>query len=625
MLQAIKEKKIKPYKKRKRKKENKIKLYKRRKKIKDDNFFDNQPELISLLAPEVIEEHRDYIYMGDDKFARIFSMMFYPNYIEIGWLDDILNTIGDVDISIQVQVADERNVIKYLTHKVTKLQSDYILFEKQGNIEELHRLNENIQAFEEMRRNIQINNDKLFFIKVILRLNAKSLKELNEKSKILKDEFANKSCEIRTLYFKQLDALKETLPVNDNILKDNTKNMTTAGLAAMFPIARTKSSVKDGIYLGRDLFTGLPLNLETFTSQLANANIAIFGVPGSGKSVTVKTMVGRNALINRRASILDIEGEYVAQTEKLGGRIIKVRQTIPVGINLFDIDIDDDEGFIDIDTKITEIRAIMNGIINKYENRTLKPNEIADIEQAVREVYKEKEITKDIDSIYEKTGGNYEGKITFGNIKKKMPTLTDFYRVMKEKIKNEELSSALSNFLRGKTLGIFDCQSTLRVNDQTICFDISEIKDEIMRYYVCLVLTTWITNKYMATKERNKRYVVVDEAWNLFKNKETSDFLENLARRARKKKVAMILATQYLLELRQDRQAEAILNCCDTVILLKQSIGSIDETMKFFKLPLGAKEILMKARPGECILIKGGEVRAIKIDMTKFESEFITT
>lgn len=124
------------------------------------------------------------------------------------------------------------------------------------------------------------------------------------------------------------------------------------------------------------------------------------------------------ALINRRAAILDVEGEYVAQTEKLGGRIIKVRQSIPVGINLFDIDIDEDEGFIDIDSKITEIRSIMNGIINKYENRTLKPNEIADIEQAVREVYREKEITKDRDSIYEKEGGKYEGVITFGNIKK---------------------------------------------------------------------------------------------------------------------------------------------------------------------------------------------------------------
>ena len=555
MLQARKEKKLKPYKK--------------RKKTKEENFFDNQPQLISILAPEVIQEKRDYIYMGDDKYARIFTLMVYPNYIEIGWLDDILNTIGDVDISTQVQVADERNVIKYLTHKVTKLQSDYLLFERQGNIEELHRLEENIQSFEEMRRNIQINNDKMFFIKITLRVNAENLKELNEKSKMLRDEFANRSCEIRPLYFKQLDALKETLPLNNNIINDNNRNMTTQGLAAMFPIARTKSSTQEGIYLGRDLFTGLPMNLETFGEGLANANIAILGVPGAGKSVTVKTIVGRSALINRRSSILDIEGEYVKQTEKLGGRIIKIRQSVPVGINLFDID--EDDGFIDIDSKVTEIRAIMYGIINKYENRALRPNEIADIEQAVREVYREKEITKDKHSIYEKEGGKIEGKITFGNIKKKMPTLTDFHRVMKNKIGNRELSATLSNFLTGNTLGIFDCQSTLKINDQIICFDISEIKDEIMRYYVCLVLTTWITNKYMATKERNKRYVVVDEAWNLFKNKETSDFLENLARRARKKRVAMILATQNLSEMRQNRQAEAIVNCCDTVILLKQS------------------------------------------------------
>lgn len=625
MLLVTTERKIKLHKKRKKPKEIKIKVYKKRKKIKEENFFDNQPQLISLLAPEVIQEKKDYIYLGDDKYARIFTLMFYPNYIGIGWLDDILNAIGDVDISTQVQVADERNVIKYLTHKVTKLQSDYMLFEKQGNIEELHRLEENIQAFEEMRRNIQINNDKLFFIKITLRLNAKTHDELNEKSKMLKDEFANRSCEIRPLYFKQLDALKETLPLNNNIISENNRNMTTAGLAAMFPIARTKSSVKEGIYFGRDLFTGLPMNLETFTQGLANANIAIFGVPGSGKSVTVKTIVGRTALINRRSSILDIEGEYVALTERLGGRIIKVRQSVPVGINLFDIDIDEDEGFIDIDSKITEIRAIMNGIINKYEDRTMKPNEIADIEQAVKEVYKEKGITKDASSIYEKEGGKIEGKITFGNIKKKMPTLTDFHRVMKEKIKNKALTATLSNFLSGNTLGIFDCQSTLKLNDQVICFDISEIKDEIMRYYVSLVLTTWITNKYMATKERNERYVVVDEAWNLFKNKETADFIENLARRARKKRVAMILATQHLSEARQNSQTEATINCCDTIIILKQSIGNIDEIMKFFKLPIGAREILLKARAGECILIRGGDIRAIKIDMTKYESQFITT
>ena len=593
--------------------------------IKKENFFNNQPKLINLLSPEVVQEKSDYIYLGDDRYSRIFNLIIYPNEIWIGWLDDILNTIGDVDISTQIQVADERNVIKYLTHKVTKLQSDYYLFEKQGNIQELHRLEENIKAFENMRRNIQINNDKMFFVKISLRVNAESLEELKEKSKILRDEFANRSCEISPAYFKQLDALKETLPINNNLLKENSRNMTTNGLAQMFPIARTKSSLKEGIYFGRDMFTGLPINLETFTKDLANANIAIFGVTGAGKSVTVKTIIGRTALLNRRSSVLDIEGEYVSLTEKLGGRIIKVRQGVPVGINLFDIDISDDDDFVDIDSKIIEVRAIISGIINKYENRMLKPTEIADIEKAVKEVYKEKGITKDISSIYEKEGGKLEGRITFSNIKKKMPTLSDFHRIINNKIGNKELATTLSNFLAGNTLGIFDCQSTLKINDQIICFDISEIKDDIMKFYACLVITTWITNKYMVTKETNKRYVVVDEAWNLFKNKETSDFLENLARRARKRKVAIILATQYLSELRKDRQAEAIVNSCDTLIILKQPVGNIEEIMSFFKLPSGAREILVNARPGECILVRGGDVRAIKIDMTKFESEFITT
>ena len=48
----------------------------------------------------------------------------------------------------------------------------------------------------------------------------------------------------------ELDALKETLPVNNNIIKEDNRNMTTTGLAQMFPIARTKSSIKEGIYFG---------------------------------------------------------------------------------------------------------------------------------------------------------------------------------------------------------------------------------------------------------------------------------------------------------------------------------------------------------------------------------------
>ena len=248
--------------------QKKLKPYKKRKQEKEYNFFENQPKLISLLAPEVVDEKIDYIYMGENRYSRIFNLMIYPSEIWIGWLDEILNVVGDVDISTQIQVSSERNVIKYLTSKITRLQSDYILFEKQGNIEELHKLEENIKAFEKMRRDIQINNDKMFFIKIILRVNADNLNDLNERSKLIRDEFAKRACEVRTLYFKQLDGLKETLPLNDNILRENERNMTTKGLAAMFPIARTQSSTKKGMYFVRDLFTGLPMSLEKKTEIL---------------------------------------------------------------------------------------------------------------------------------------------------------------------------------------------------------------------------------------------------------------------------------------------------------------------------------------------------------------------
>ena len=53
MLQIKRERKIRPYKKRKRIKEKKIELHKKRRKIKDENFFDNQPQLISLQMKEM--------------------------------------------------------------------------------------------------------------------------------------------------------------------------------------------------------------------------------------------------------------------------------------------------------------------------------------------------------------------------------------------------------------------------------------------------------------------------------------------------------------------------------------------------------------------------------------------
>ena len=80
---------------------------------------------------------------------------------------------------------------------------------------------------------------------------------------------------------------------------------------------------------GRNYFTGLPIYLDTFDKSLTNPHMAILGITGAGKSVTMDTIASRSLVAkNTQCAILDIEGEYKKRTESLSGRIIEIKQRL---------------------------------------------------------------------------------------------------------------------------------------------------------------------------------------------------------------------------------------------------------------------------------------------------------
>lgn len=533
-----------------KKSNNKIKSDNKRKQNKQNDIFSNVPQLIELLIPDCIHEKRDQIILGEERYSRTFVLHTYPSRTWIGWLDKIFTQIGDINISINVETVSDDAVIRQLTKKVTVLESEYQTYQSRGNIDLLHPLEKMIYDYEDIRKKIQTTNDRLFYITILLRINAKNLEELNAKSNMLKTEFSKISSKVRTLNFRQFEGLKGNLPINRSSIHDYERNVTAQGLATMFPISNSNAeSSPEGVLLGRNYFTWLPVYLDTFSKELTNPHLAILGVSGSGKSVTMDIYGSRSIVtLNRQLAILDNEGEYKKRTDSLSGRIIKIKQGLPSGINLFDIEtevFDNGTEKVDILGKVAEIRAILAGIMKNYMDRSLNAKELVDIEAAVIETYKEKGITQDKESLFEKEAGKLKGKITLNKIKKQMPTLTDFHRILSTKENSQELSEILTGFLRGKSLGIFDCTSNINVNDQLIDFDLSEITDEVTKFYANLVVTTWITEKYMKLKNHySKKSVHIDEAWTLIKYKETADFMEVLARKARKRGVSLVIATQ---------------------------------------------------------------------------------
>lgn len=263
-----------------------------------------------------------------------------------------------------------------------------------------------------------------------------------------------------------------------------------------------------------------------------------------GKSVALKTLTARNiATTGCGAFFIDVEGEYTNLTKMLGGKVIKIEQGKSAGVNPFEIEPDSKGNmqFINILDKVAEIRALLATICRNY-GRTLTGTENTEIEVVVNQLYAEKGITSDVNSLFEKKGGRLEnGKYAIGRIPKKMPTLSDFQKKLKERGNCKELSDILVPFLKGNSLGMFDCESRVSSSEDIICFDMSEVKDEFTKLYASFVILTWVWQKYVLKNKDKKKIIVCDEAWLFLKYQESAEFLVNVARRGRKYNVPLFI------------------------------------------------------------------------------------
>ena len=271
---------------------------------------------------------------------------------------------------------------------------------------------------------------------------------------------------------------------------------------------------------------------------LPNPHTFICGTSGGGKSVALKTLTARNIITTGcGAFFIDVEGEYTNLTKMLGGKVIKISQGESSGINPFELepDIRGNKQFLNILDKVAEIRALLATICRNYQGRTLNGTEITEIEVVFNQLYTERGITSYVNSLFERKGGKLEnGKYVVGKIPKKMPTLNDFQKKLKQRNNCNELAELLVPFLRGNSLGIFDCESRITSEADIINFDMSEIKDEFTKLYASFVILTWVWQRFVLKNKEKKKIIVCDEAWLFLKYQESAEFLVNVARRRKK-------------------------------------------------------------------------------------------
>ena len=620
-----------------------------------DNFLQGKT-IKDLIAPSGVDvsniDHLEII-SNTKRYARSFFVSTLPRMCTFPELFRDLYLFGDVNISIYINPIKEERSQNELNRVINELETERIVAADKGNINRESTIAQKRFEAEQLRDEIAAGFNKLYEASIVSTLFAYNLADLDRFSKMLATEMSKTLVGIKTAWGIQEEAFQSNLPLmEDQVQKLHTFDRNSMG--TVFPFTTSEIGHPTGVPLGFNKQTGTPILFDNFHSSLTNYNMVIFAKSGAGKSVTMKTLVSRSSVLMGIESLaLDAEGEYTVVAESLGGINVVISPTSKTVINIFDIETET------IKDEITGKERTILGIENKVEDvtqglltmargstRSSEVNELTKqiIAESVAEEYAALGITSNPNSLYQTNDGNIAKGSLLTKRKKNMPTIGSWYRRIQAKAQENEnpdyqyhysyLLKVMKQYIReyDGQMAYFDGQSTFDLLEGApfINLDISQLEERFARPLAQQILLSWIWEKFVKKNSEDKskasrKRVLVDEAWMLLPYPEAVDFLNKMARRARKRNVSLAIISQRFQDFYEKQEAQAVLTSSDTKLFLAQDKSEIAYLKEVFKLSEGEANFLVTCQRGEGLLKVGADTAILKIVPTKKEFEFVET
>ena len=608
-----------------------------------------------LIAPSGIDASKiDHLEIISNvkRYARSFFISTLPRMCSFPDLFRDLYFFGDINTSIYITPIAESRSQNELNKVINELETERIVAADRGNINRESTLSQKRFEAEQLRDEIAAGFNKMYEASIISTLFTYNMTDLDRLTKLLSTEMAKSLVGIKSAWAIQEDAFKSNLPLMDDKVK-KTHAFDSRSMGTVFPFTTSEVGHPTGVPLGFNKQTGTPILFDNFHPSLTNYNMVIFAKSGAGKSVTMKTLISRSSVLMGIESLaLDAEGEYTIVAESLGGINVVLSPNSSTVINLFDIEpevIKDsitgrEKTVLNVENKVEDVtQALLT--MARGSTRSTEVNELTKqvIAESVAEEYASIGITNNPGSLY-KTGEKFQTGDKLYKQKKEMPTIGTWYHRIEVKAqdnKNQDyqfhysyLLKVMKQYIReyNGQMAYFDGQSTFELLEGApfINLDISQLEERFARPLAQQILLSWIWEKYVKknsedrTKAKKKR-VLVDEAWMLLPYPEAVDFLNTMARRARKRNVSLAIISQRFQDFYEKPEAQAVLTSSDTKLFLAQDKSEIEYLKAVFKLSDGEARFLITCLKGEGLLKVGADTAILQITPTAKEFEFVET
>ncbi len=607
-----------------------------------------------LIAPSGIDASNiDHLEINSNvkRYARSFFVSALPRMCTFPELFRDMYLFGDINTSIYISPIQESRSQNELNRTINELETERIVAADRGNINRESSLAQKRLEAESLRDEIAAGFNKLYEASIVSTLFAYSLEDLERLTKLLSTEMAKSLVEIKSAWAMQEEAFQSNLPLaEDKIRKTHTFDRRSMG--TVFPFTTSEIGHSTGIPIGFNKQTGVPILFDNFHNSLTNYNMVIFAKSGAGKSVTMKTLISRSAVLMGIQSLaLDAEGEYSIVAESLGGINVVLSPNSKTIINVFDVETEivkdeitgREKTVLSIQNKVEDVtQALLT--MARGSTRSQDINEVTKqiIAESVAQEYAAYGITEDPMSLYE-TSGKSSGDV-LGRAKKKMPTIGSWYKRLQRNAESNTnpdyrfhysyLLKVMKQYIReyDGQMAYFDGQSTFDLLDGSlfINLDISQLEERFARPLAQQILLSWIWEKYVKKNSEDRRKaakkrVLVDEAWMLLPYPEAVTFLNTMSRRARKRNVSLAIISQRFQDFYEKPEVQTVLTSSEIKLLLAQDKSEIQYLKEVFKLSEGESGFLVTCGKGEGLLKVGGDTAILKITPTAKEFEFVET
>lgn len=536
-------------------------------------------------------------------FWKTYYAQSYPSYIDALRTRDIFGFHAKRDMSRFIYPEDDAAIQSMLKNRATQLKAE-VKDAMQKGITLDTEVEQQYRDVEMIREKLTTREERYFENSFYINIYEDTEEKLKETGKKFEQKISGYGIRIKNAIQRMDEGFSSGLPLCTDELWISRSSVTSS-LAGGFPFISNDMVQDTGILYGINLHTWGLVIFDRYNQKLPNMNGVILATSGAGKSFTVKLEALRYLINGIDVIIIDPENEYKALCQKVGGTYVNIATNSQQYLNPFDIPpkIEDVEyGKWDL------LRSHIMNLIGMIQILIggCTPEEEALLDKALQSTYSLKGFSMDNE--------NYEGK--------QPPIMGDLMNVLEGMEGGDRLALRLSKYVNGTFGKVFNNYTNIDINNKLTVISIRDLEDALKTPAMFNVLN-WIRTKVRSHKK--KRMLACDEAWIMFQNETSAEFLFGLTKRARKYGLGITVISQDIEDFVRSKYGKPIISNCALQILLKQSTTSIKALNELLWLSDAEQRRLVASGIWEGLIFAGSQHVWVKILASPEEREFITT